>query len=142
MEQSAEDIIEALGMEPHPEGGWFCRVFTHPVEVDGRAIASAIYFLLQAGDRSQWHRFDAVELWHFYAGAPLRLSWSVDAETVDSAILGNDLGSGARPQLVVPSGVWQSAESLGAYTLVGCTVSPAFDFGTFELAPPGWSPGR
>lgn len=137
---TAAGVIDALGLEPHPEGGWFRRTFTHPAEVDDRPISSAIYYLLQAGERSHWHRIDASELWHFYAGAPLRLEHSADGRSVDEVILGTDLPAGARPQYAMPAGVWMAAEAMGPFSLVGCTVSPGFDFASLELAPPGWVP--
>lgn len=131
-------IIELLGLQPHPEGGRFAEMWRAPHE-DERPVGTAIYFLLTAGERSHWHRVDAAEVWHHYAGAPLRLSTS-DGDTVDDRILGIDLADGQRPQLVVEPQVWQAAEPLGAWTLVGCTVSPGFEFSGFELAPPDWSP--
>ncbi len=139
---SAAEIIARLGLQPHPEGGHFRETFRDPHRTaDGRAVSTAIYFLLAAGERSHWHRVDAVEIWHWYAGAPLMLSVAAEAAgPVESRLLGPDLGSGALPQQVVPRGHWQAAESLGAWTLVGCTVAPGFEFAGFELAAPGWSP--
>ncbi len=136
---TADQIIERLGLEPHPEGGHFAETFRAPGP--GRSAGTAIYFLLKAGERSHWHRVDADEIWHHYAGAPLELSMSDDGHSVRHLRLGIDLGVGEQPQAVVPRHVWQAARSLGAWTLVGCTVSPAFEFKGFELAPPGWSPG-
>lgn len=136
---TADKIIAALGLQPHPEGGHFVETFRDSDGVAGRGHSTAIYFLLRAGERSHWHRVDAVETWHFHAGAPLRLSVA-DGETVRTTILGVDLAAGQRPQGVVPKGQWQSAESLGLWTLVGCTVAPAFRFEGFELAPQGWQP--
>ncbi|HLX09132.1 MAG TPA: cupin domain-containing protein, partial [Thermoanaerobaculia bacterium] len=95
-----------------------------------------------AGEQSAWHRVrDAAETWHHYAGAPLELSVSLDGREVVTSLLGSGLTSGERPQAVVPAAAWQSARSRGAWTLVGCTVAPAFEFAAFELAPPGWQPG-
>lgn len=132
----ADELIERLGLEPHPEGGWFRETWRDP-DVDGRrGRGTAIYFLLRAGERSHWHRVDAAEVWHHYAGAPLELSIGSDRRVV----LGPDVAAGEVPQAVVPAGEWQAARSLGAFTLVGCTVSPAFRFEGFELAPEGWSP--
>jgi predicted cupin superfamily sugar epimerase len=136
----AEDIIRSLGMQRHPEGGWFVETFR---DGDGseRGKSTAIYYLLQAGERSHWHRVrDAVEVWHFYAGEPLRLQIS-DGKQIDEIVLGTDIARGERPQAIVPVDAWQSAEPLGAFTLVGCTVAPAFEFTSFEMAPPGWEPG-
>ena len=136
-----EEIIATLGMKPHPEGGHYVETWRHAAVDGARGAGTAIYFLLQAGERSHWHRVDAAEIWHWYAGAPLELSMAVEGEAVKVTTLGHDLASGARPQVIVPAGVWQSAVSLGAWTLTGCTVSPAFEFSGFEMAPPGWTPG-
>ncbi len=136
-----QEIIATLGMQPHPEGGHYVETWRHAAPGGGRGAGTAIYFLLQAGERSHWHRADATEIWHWYAGAPLELSLSSNGDEVAVSMLGGDLLSGARPQILVPAGVWQSAVSTGAWTLVGCTVSPAFEFSGFELAPPGWAPG-
>lgn len=129
-----------LGLQPHPEGGHFRETFREPGTGDGRGASTAIYFLLTKGERSHWHRVDASETWHWYGGAPLRLSIAVDEGAPQALILGPDLSAGARPQHVVPPHAWQAAESLGDWTLVGCTVAPAFDFAGFELAPPDWQP--
>jgi predicted cupin superfamily sugar epimerase len=136
-----DEIIATLGMAPHPEGGHFVETWRHSPDEGGRGAGTAIYYLLQAGERAHWHRVDAAEIWHWYAGAPLTLSLSRDGRGVDAMVLGNDVTAGARPQILVPAGVWQSAASTGAWTLVGCTVSPAFEFAGFEMAPPGWEPG-
>jgi predicted cupin superfamily sugar epimerase len=139
---TADEIIAALGLQPHPEGGHFAETFRDPqVDAAGRARSTAIYFLLKAGERSHWHRVDAVEIWHWHAGAPLRLSLAAQAgAAIAHLALGPDLAAGQRPQGIVPQHHWQAAESLGDWTLVGCTVAPAFEFSGFELAPPGWSP--
>lgn len=134
----AADIIATLGMIRHPEGGWYAETFADAPGPDGRAHSTAIYYLLEAGDRSHWHRVDAAEVWHWYAGAPLELQIARGA--VDAHILGPDLTAGQRPQVVVPTHAWQSAQSLGDWTLVGCTVAPGFRFSGFEMAPPGWEP--
>lgn len=139
--QSASEIIKRLGLEPHPEGGHFRETFRDPREIGGRSVSTAIYFLLRAGEVSYWHRVDAAELWHFYAGAPLELSIA-SAGGLSVVRLGIDLAHGEMPQGVVPAGAWQSARSLGEWTLVGCTVAPGFEFAGFELAPEGWSPDR
>jgi uncharacterized protein len=140
--EPAERIIDALGLEPHPEGGWFRETFRDSAPPgNGRGASSAIYYLLRGGEVSRWHRIDAVEIWHWYAGAPLRLILSRDGVGSEVVRLGGDIAGGERPQAMVPIRAWQSAESLGAWTLVGCTVAPAFDFAGFELAPPGWQPG-
>jgi predicted cupin superfamily sugar epimerase len=136
---TAEEIIERLGLRPHPEGGRFAETFRSAGE--GRTAGTAIYYLLRAGERGHWHRVDADEIWHFYAGAALELSLSDDGRTVRHLRLGSDLALGERPQIAVPRTAWQAARSLGAWTLVGCTVTPAFEYAGFELAPPDWRPG-
>jgi len=140
----ADDIITRLGLEPHPEGGWCAETWRAPVSEGfegARPSGSAIHFLLRAGERSAWHRVDAAEIWHYYAGAPLELRIAESGSTPSMTRLGVDLASGEMPQAVVPAGAWQAARSLGDWTLVGCTVSPAFEFAGFELAPVGWEPG-
>lgn len=140
---TALEVIDRLGLRSHPEGGYFRETFRDDRRTeDGRAVSTAIYFLLAAGERSHWHRVDAVEVWHWHAGAPLELSIAVeDAGSVEHYRLGTDLAAGEEPQRVVPHGAWQAARSLGAWTLVGCTVAPGFEFSGFELASPGWEPG-
>ncbi|MTJ82950.1 MAG: cupin domain-containing protein [Telmatospirillum sp.] len=139
---TADEIIALLSLAPHPEGGHFAEVWRDRAPDGGRGASTAIYFLLRAGERSHWHRVDATEIWHWYAGAPLVLSRSADGVASTGLVLGPDLAAGERPQAVVPAHHWQAARSLGDWTLVGCTVSPAFDFAGFEMAPPGWEPGR
>ncbi len=137
---TADEIIRLLDLEPHPEGGRYRQTFRNSRTVDGgRAASTAIYFLLARGERSHWHRVDAVEVWHFYAGAPLALEIAADGGR-ELITLGNDLASGQRPQGVVPAHAWQAARSLGDWTLVGCTVAPGFEFAKFEMAPAGWEP--
>lgn len=133
---SADEIIRKLELQPHPEGGWYRQTWVGPL-VEGRASGTAILFLLQAGERSHWHRVDADEIWLWHAGAPLVLSLGVDAAA--DVTLGPDVLGGEAVQAVVPAGWWQAARSTGAWTLVSCTVSPGFRFEGFELAPPGWS---
>lgn len=140
MKDEADTIIAALGLSAHPEGGHFVETWRSP-EDRGRGDVTAIYYLLRAGEESHWHRVDAVEIWHYYAGAPLALRIAENGRPIDQHRLGADLATGERPQAVVPAGAWQSARSLGDWTLVGCTVAPAFRFEGFELAPPGWEPG-
>ncbi|SIS94083.1 hypothetical protein SAMN05421759_10731 [Roseivivax lentus] len=131
----AEEIIALLALAPHPEGGFYRQTWEGPETP--RASGTAIYFLLKGGAPSHWHRVDAVEIWHFYAGAPLCLRIAATAEgPATEHTLGADLAAGARPQVIVPAHHWQAAESLGDWTLVGCTVSPGFRFDGFELAPP------
>lgn len=135
---TAEEVVALLGMQPHPEGGFYRETFRAPSPDGGRAASTAIYYLLREGEVSAWHRTDADEIWHHYAGAPLELSLSADGREHSSVRLGTDLAAGERPQGVVPAGVWQSARTLGGWTLVGCTVAPAFEFAGFEMAPPGF----
>lgn len=138
---SAADVVRLLDLAPHPEGGFFRETFRDAVPSEGgRAASTAIYFLLPAGEVSAWHRVDATEVWHHYAGAPLVLTVSPNGHDAWSARLGPAIAAGERPQLVVPAGHWQTAESLGHWTLVGCTVAPAFEFAGFELAPADWRP--
>jgi hypothetical protein len=137
---TARDIIARLDLKPHPEGGHYRETFRDPhVAADGRAASTAIYFLLARGERSHWHRIDAAEIWHYYAGDALTLRIA-DGDGERPIQLGSDLTIGEVPQAVVPAHAWQAAETSGDWTLVGCTVAPGFDFATFELAPPGWSP--
>ena len=138
---SADEIIERLGLAPHPEGGWYRETFRDSrLDADGRSASTAIYFLLKAGEASHWHSVDATEIWLYHAGAPLALSVSVDVSRVVTSTLGVDLAAGEHPQAVVPARAWQSARSLGAWTLVTCVVAPGFEFGGFTLAPPDWRP--
>ena len=137
---TAEEVIQLLGLLPHPEGGAYAETFRAPAPEGERGASTAIYYLLRSGELSAWHRVDADEVWHHYAGAPLELALS-DGAGRSVLRLGKDLAVGERPQAVVPAGVWQSARSLGDWTLVGCTVAPAFQFAGFEMAPPGWEPG-
>ncbi len=138
---TAGQIIELLNLEPHPEGGHFIETFRDATASGGRAASTAIYFLLMRGEQSSWHRIDAAEVWHYYAGAPLELEVAdTDQGPVRRLRLGIDLLAGERPQAVVPRGAWQAAKSLGDWTLAGCTVAPGFAFTGFELAPQGWTP--
>ena len=139
-DRTAAGVIAALGLQPHPEGGHYRETFRDPRMVAGRSVGSAIYYLLDVGEVSAWHRVDAAEIWHWHAGAPLVITVSPNGHDAAAHHLGPDVVRGQRPQLVVPEGHWQTATSLGAWTLVGCTVSPAFDFSGFEMAPPDWRP--
>ena len=137
---TAQDVIRLLELEPHPEGGHYRQTFRDSRTVEGgRAASTAIYYLLARGERAHWHRVDVIEGWHWYAGAPLILQIVDGAEPINIR-LGADLAAGERPQAIVPAGVWQAAESLGDWTLCGCTVAPGFEFSRFELAPKGWAP--
>ncbi|HTH34345.1 MAG TPA: cupin domain-containing protein [Xanthobacteraceae bacterium] len=138
---SAGDVIRLLELKPHPEGGHFREIFRDVRTLEsGRAASTAIYFLLERGERSHWHRVDAVEIWHWYAGAPLELEISEGEGRIARVTLGNDLTGDQRPQAAVPAHAWQVAQSLGDWTLVGCTVAPGFEFKNYELAPRGWRP--
>jgi predicted cupin superfamily sugar epimerase len=135
----AEQVIARLSLAPHPEGGWFRELYRSPAGPDGRGACTSIAYLLRAGERSHWHRIDAVEIWNFHAGAPLALQIA-EGHNRQTMTLGCDFAAGAQPQATVPPGAWQAAHSLGAWSLVGCTVAPAFDFRFFELAPADWAP--
>jgi hypothetical protein len=141
---TAADVIHLLDLEPHPEGGHFRETFRDARTVEGaRAASTAIYFLLARGERSHWHRIDAVEIWHWHAGAPLVLETAEnDTAPIARITLGSNLAAGERPQAIVPARAWQAATTLGDWTLVGCTVAPGFAFANFELAPKDWNPGR
>ena len=132
---TADDIIAHLDLTPHPEGGFYRQTWV--ADGDGRPEGTCIYFLLKSGESSHWHKVDAVEIWHYYAGAPIILSMAADDDgpAVDH-ILGPDLLAGEAPQIIVPKDHWQAAKTTGDWTLVGCTVSPAFQFEGFTLAPP------
>lgn len=145
---TAQDVVRLLALKPHPEGGYFRETFRDARQIrdaqqaeSDRAASTAIYFLLARGERSHWHRVDAVEVWHWHAGAPLKLELAPQGGgRVEAVTLGGDLVAGERPQAVVPAHAWQAAQSLGDWTLCGCTVAPGFDFSGFELAPKGWEP--
>ncbi len=137
---TAAEIVELLGLEPHhPEGGWYRETF-RDTEGGERGHSTAIYYLLEGGTAGRWHRVDSAEVWHWYAGAPLTLTTLPDGVAAHTETLGPDLAAGERPQVIIPHGMWQSARSRGAWTLVGCTVAPGFEFAHFEMAPEGWEP--
>jgi predicted cupin superfamily sugar epimerase len=140
--QSAQAIIEQLDLQPHPEGGWYRETWRAEAEPGARAGATAIYFLLEAGQRSHWHRVDAAELWLWHAGAPLRLLTAPsDAGPVTEHRLGPSIADGEEPQRLVPPHHWQATETIDGWALVSCIVAPGFDFAGFTLAEPGWAPG-
>ena len=136
---TADEIIAALDLKPHPEGGFYRETFRDYAGADGRARSTAIYYLLRAGEIARWHNIDSAEVWHWYAGDPLELSF-VGSGSVSHAVLGPKVTEGQRPQILIQSGAWQAAKSLGAYTLCGCTVAPGFEFSQLEIAPEGWAP--
>ncbi len=135
------DLIDRLGLARHPEGGWYRETWRAPAVGAQRSAGTAILFLLEAGERSHWHRIDATELWLFQAGDALNLS-TADAGVVSSVRLGADIGAGDQPQHVVKPGQWQSAQAGAGWCLVACVVVPAFSFDSFELAAAGWEPGQ
>ena len=132
-------LIARLGLAPHPEGGWYRETFRQPAPETGRGLATAILFLLEAGQRSHWHRVDAAELWLWHSGSPLTLL--IDDGDRQEHLLGGDVLAGQVPQAIVPRDAWQSAEARKGWALVSCVVTPAFEFAGFELAPEGWQPG-
>lgn len=137
----ADEVIARLDLKPHPEGGHYRETFRdHVCDASGRAASTAIYFLLARGERSHWHRIDAVEIWHYHAGDALTLQIADDAG-FRTVRLGPKFMAGDASQAVVPAHAWQAAETTGDWTLVGCTVAPGFDFARFQLAPKGWEPG-
>jgi predicted cupin superfamily sugar epimerase len=137
---SADEVIHILELAPHPEGGHFREMFRDTVRAGERAASTAIYFLLKAGEQSHWHKVDATEVWHHYAGAPLLLETASPEGSVSALHLGASIENGERPQAAVLPNHWQRARSLGAWTLVGCTVAPGFTFDGFTLAAPDFSP--
>ncbi|WP_119305978.1 cupin domain-containing protein [Cohaesibacter haloalkalitolerans] len=136
----ADAIVKKLGMQPHPEGGYFIQTFRDEEGPEGRGHSTVIYYLLKTEQRSHWHRVDAVEVWFWQAGAPLELSFSKDGTGTETLILGPDILADQQPQGIVPRHVWQSARSLGAWSLVSCMVAPGFLFEGFEMAEPDWTP--
>ena len=138
---TAAEVVSLLGLEPHPEGGFYRQTFADVPGSTGRPHSTLIYYLLSNHETGAWHRVDSAEVWHWYAGAPLQLCISLDGKTVSEHRMGADLRAGQRPQAVVPPGAWQRAKVDGAWVLVGCTVAPGFQFSKFEQAEPGWAPG-
>ena len=138
---TAADVIARLELRPHPEGGYYRETFRDAsCDATGRSRSTVIYFLLTGGNRSHWHRIDAAEIWHYYAGSALSLEIAHEGCSKHTVRLGPDLAAGERPQAIVPASAWQCAETTGEWTLVGCTVAPAFEFAHFEMAPSGWEP--
>ena len=131
---TADEVIRLLQLEAHPEGGYYRETFRDSKKIGERSASTAIYFLLKQGEISRWHRIDSVEVWHWYGGAPIRLQIRDADGPVETVLLGNDLLKSERPQAIVPAHAWQTAETLGAWTLVGCTVAPGFEFAGFQLA--------
>lgn len=138
--EEAASIIAKLGLAPHPEGGWYRETWRAAPGPDGRSAGTAIHFLLEAGQRSHWHRVDADELWLWHGGSPLDLAIAAPDGVAETFRLGSDVLAGDQPQLRVPAGHWQGAHARQGWTLVSCVVVPGFDFAGFELAAPDWSP--
>jgi hypothetical protein len=142
MSGEARRMIEALKLQPHPEGGWYRETLRVADPAGGRDQVTAIHFLLEEGQASHWHRVDATEIWCWHAGAALELAMAEGkGGPVTVLRLGGDPLAGDHVQAVVPAGWWQAARPLGGWVLVSCVVAPGFRFEGFELAPPGWSPG-
>jgi predicted cupin superfamily sugar epimerase len=138
---SAAQLIRQLGLQPHPEGGWYRETWRAPAPGNARASATSIYFLLEQGQRSHWHKVDAAEIWLWHAGSPAVISTSpTDTGPIVDISLGGDVLAGETPQLRIEPGHWQSAHAIEGWTLVSCIVSPGFEFDGFELAPAGWEP--
>lgn len=143
----AAQLIARLGLQPHPEGGWYRELWRGDAGADGRATATSIHFLLAAGERSHWHKVDAAEIWLWHAGDPLHLLVAPgDHGPIETLLLGPDVAGGQRLQHTIVPHEWQAAEPAAGgthgYTLVSCVVAPGFDFAGFTLAPPGWEPGQ
>jgi len=138
---SASEIIRLLALEPHVEGGFYRQTFADTPDAFGRPVSTLIYYLLTDGQSGAWHKVDSAEVWHFYGGAPMLMRTSRDGKTLVEHVLGVDLAAGARPQLVIPASAWQQAQTMGEWSLVGCTVAPGFQFSKFVQAEPGWEPG-
>ena len=139
---TAGEVIALLGLEPHIEGGFYRQTFADQADGNGRPVSTLIYYLLTDNMAGAWHRVDSAEVWHWYAGAPMRLAISRDGKSVVTHRLGVDLAAGERPQVVVPPGTWQQAQVEGDWALAGCTVAPGFQFSKFEQSAPGWTPGE
>lgn len=139
---TAGTVIATLGLAPHPEGGHFRETWRADAGDGPRPTGTAILYLLASGERSAWHRVDAAELWLFHGGDPLELLIADADGAPVRHVVGPEVVEGQEPQVVVPTGAWQSARSLGGWTLVSCVVSPGFRYEGFELAPADWEPGR
>ena len=139
----ARALIEQLSLAPHPEGGWYRETWRAAAAEGERAIATAIHFLLEHGQRSHWHRVDATEIWFWHAGSTLHLLTAPDEEgPIETQLLGGDPLAGQVPQHVIAPDHWQAAEARSGWALVSCVVAPAFEYSGFKLARPGWSPGN
>ena len=134
------EVIAALDLMPHPEGGHYRETWRDAPAGGGRGAGTAILYLLGPGERSHWHRVDAAEAWHWHGGGALTLRLAAEGRPVETRSLGPDLAAGQLPFALVPAGTWQAAAPLAGWVLCGCTVAPAFSFAGFEMAPPGWEP--
>ena len=142
--KSAAYWIEKLNLKPHPEGGYYAETYrsemsaeTGHLDMNGkRSFATGIYFLMEDKNFSAFHRIKSDEMWHFYAGDPIEVFYFEKDGSLQRILLGNNPDNGERFQAVVPAGLWFASRPLrgGAFSLVGCTVSPGFDFQDFELA--------
>lgn len=139
---TAQDMIELLALKPHPEGGFYRRTYQHDDGPSERGFSTAIYYLLEGKDTALWHRTDGDEIWHWYAGAPLTLQIANPTMEITKHTLGTNFDIGQRPQVLVPGNLWQHASSQGDWTLCGCTVSPGFEFLSYELADKDWHPSK
>ena len=139
MGTNAEAVIRQLGLQPHPEGGWYRETWRAPAENGARSGGTAIHYLLQRHQRSHWHRIDATELWLHQAGGALRLRTASRGRVLERR-LGPDVGAGDLAQAVVAPGEWQAADTGADWALMACVVVPGFEFSGFELAAPGWQP--
>lgn len=142
---TAEELIAALDLAPHPEGGWYRETFRSKADPGERAAATAVYYVMQSGQRSRWNRVDADEMWLWHGGDPLDLTIAESEHRAARTVrLGGRVGEGERPQVIVPAGCWQAAEPVdgeAGYTFLSCVVAPAFEFANYELSPAGWAPG-
>ncbi|NTX05984.1 MULTISPECIES: cupin domain-containing protein [unclassified Myxococcus] len=135
-----DELIRGLGLVPHPEGGFYKETYRAALKVETprgtRSAGTAIYYLLTQDTFAAWHSVTSDEVWHFYEGAPLALYLVGEDGRLETVVLGRDVTKGEQPQVVVPAGVLQAGESRGAYSLVGCTVAPGFDFSDWEMPTP------
>ena len=136
-----DSIIKTLKLKPHPEGGMYSETYVDQEnDITDRKILSVIYFLLRYDEHSHWHKVDATECWFWHAGSPLVLTISPDGHDASSINLGPNILIGQKPQFIVQKNWWQTAVSVGEWSLVSCAVSPAFRFAGFELAEENWRP--
>jgi predicted cupin superfamily sugar epimerase len=140
---SIQEIISSLSLQPHPEGGYYKEVYRSATYIEQtslpnnftgkRNVSTSIYYLLQQGDFSAFHRIKSDEIWHYYHGDTAIIHMLFANGRYDHKLVGADLNKGAHFQVVIPAGVWFAAEPTGDFILAGCTVAPGFDFSDFEL---------